>query len=76
MEAPRRTVMRGGTSERKELRIGHAARAIERTKRRRQRIVNAVTSDGSMETFIVHPEQDGPFAASVLSMDVWGIQRE
>ena len=42
----------------------------------RERIVNVVTADGSMETFIVHPEQDGPFAASVLSMDVWGIQRE
>jgi len=29
-----------------------------------------------METFITHPEQDGPFAAVVLYMDVWGIREE
>lgn len=42
----------------------------------RERIAAVATSDGSMETFIVHPEQDGPFAAIVLYMDVWGIREE
>ena len=53
-----------------------SGRKLERTTRRRERIGNVVTFDGSMETFIVHPEQDGPFAASVLSIDVWVIQGE
>lgn len=39
-------------------------------------IVNVPTADGQMETFITHPEQDGPFAAVVLYMDVWGIREE
>ncbi len=42
----------------------------------RERIVNVTTSDGQMETFITHPEQDSPFAAIVLYMDVWGIREE
>ncbi len=42
----------------------------------RERIAAVATLDGSMETFIVHPEQDGPFAAIVLYMDVWGIREE
>ena len=42
----------------------------------KERIVNVPTPDGQMETFITHPEQDGPFAAVVLYMDVWGIREE
>jgi len=42
----------------------------------KERIVNVPTADGQMETFITHPEQDGPFAAVVLYMDVWGIREE
>ncbi len=42
----------------------------------KERIVNVPTADGQMETFITHPEQDAPFAAIVLYMDVWGIREE
>jgi carboxymethylenebutenolidase len=42
----------------------------------KERIVNVPTPDGQMEMFITHPEQDGPFAAVVLYMDVWGIREE
>jgi carboxymethylenebutenolidase len=42
----------------------------------KERIVNVPAADGQMETFITHPEQDGPFAAVVLYMDVWGIREE
>jgi carboxymethylenebutenolidase len=41
-----------------------------------EKIVQIVTSAGKMETFITHPEQDGPFPAVVLYMDVWGIREE
>ena len=41
-----------------------------------EKIAAVTTSDGTMETFITHPEQDGPFAAIVLYMDVWGIREE
>jgi carboxymethylenebutenolidase len=42
----------------------------------RERIVQVPTPDGQMETFITHPEQDGPFAPVVLFMDIWGIREE
>lgn len=42
----------------------------------RERIVGVATPEGTMETFVTHPEQDGPFAAVVLYMDVWGIREE
>ena len=29
-----------------------------------------------METFITHPEQDGPFPAVVIYMDFWGVREE
>lgn len=29
-----------------------------------------------METFITHPEQDGPFPPVILYMDVWGVREE
>jgi carboxymethylenebutenolidase len=41
-----------------------------------EKTVEVATPDGAMETFITHPEQDGPFAAVVLYMDVWGIREE
>ncbi len=41
-----------------------------------ERLVEIATPDGKMETFITHPEQDGPFAPVVLFMDVWGIREE
>jgi carboxymethylenebutenolidase len=41
-----------------------------------EKTAKIATSDGTMETFITHPEQDAPFAAVVLYMDVWGIREE
>ena len=41
-----------------------------------ERMVNVPTADGSMETFMTHPQQGGPFAAVVLFMDIWGIREE
>lgn len=41
-----------------------------------EKIVAIDTPDGKMETFITHPEQDGPFTAVVLYMDVRGIREE
>ena len=41
-----------------------------------EKIVEVATPDGMMETFITHPQQDAPFAAVVIYMDVWGIREE
>src|ERR1700728_2553336 len=41
-----------------------------------EKLLEIATPDGKMETFITHPEQDGPFAPVVLYMDVWGIREE
>lgn len=41
-----------------------------------ERTLNITTPAGAMETFIVHPEQDAPFPAVVIYMDVWGIREE
>src|SRR5258705_10304875 len=29
-----------------------------------------------METFVTHPEQDGPFPPVVIYMDIWGVRDE
>src|SRR5258708_12072320 len=42
----------------------------------RDRTVAIATPSGPMETFITHPEQDGPFPAVVLYMDFWGLREE
>ena len=41
-----------------------------------EKTVNIPTRDGSMETFITHSEQGGPFAPVVVYMDVWGLREE
>jgi len=41
-----------------------------------EKIAEVPTQDGKMETFVTRPEQDGPFAAVILYMDVWGIREE
>lgn len=41
-----------------------------------ERMIDIPTADGSMETFVIHPEQDGPFPAVVLFMDVWGVREQ
>lgn len=42
----------------------------------RERVVEIETPSGRMETFVTHPEQDGPFPAVVIYMDVWGVREE
>ncbi len=34
------------------------------------------TADGRMDTFIVQPDEGGPFPAVVLFMDIWGLREE
>ena len=29
-----------------------------------------------MESFITHPQQDGPFPPVILYMDIWGVREE
>jgi len=41
-----------------------------------ERVVAIPTPDGQMETFITHPEEDGPFPAVVLYIDFWGVREE
>jgi carboxymethylenebutenolidase len=42
----------------------------------KERFVEIPTKDGQMETFVTHPEQDGPFPPVVFYMDVWGVREE
>jgi dienelactone hydrolase len=42
----------------------------------KERFVEIPTQDGRMETFVTHPEQDGPFPPVVFYMDVWGVREE
>jgi carboxymethylenebutenolidase len=42
----------------------------------KDRFVEIPTADGQMETFITHPEEDGPFPPVVLFMDIWGVREE
>ena len=41
-----------------------------------ERFVEIETPSGRMETFVTHPEQDGPFPAVVIYMDIWGVREE
>jgi carboxymethylenebutenolidase len=42
----------------------------------KERFAEISTPAGTMKTFIVHPEQDGPFPAVILYMDFWGVREE
>lgn len=42
----------------------------------KERIVEVPTPSGRMETFVTHPEQDGPFPAVIIYMDIWGVREE
>ena len=42
----------------------------------KERCVAIKTADGAMETFITHPEADGPFPAVIIYMDIWGVREE
>jgi carboxymethylenebutenolidase len=41
-----------------------------------EKTIEIPTADGRMETFITHPEADGPFAPVLIYMDVWGLREE
>src|SRR6185437_10008972 len=41
-----------------------------------EKIIEIPTADRRMETFVSHPEADGPFAPIVIYMDVWGLREE
>lgn len=41
-----------------------------------ERFVDIETPSGRMESFVTHPEQDGPFPAVIIYMDVWGVREE
>ena len=34
------------------------------------------TADGKMDSFIVHPEEGGPFPCVFVLMDIWGLREE
>ena len=42
----------------------------------KERFVEIETPSGRMETFVTHPEQDGPFPAVIVYMDIWGVREE
>src|SRR6267142_2488160 len=42
----------------------------------RERFLAIETPSGRMETFVTHPEQDGPFPPVVIYMDIWGVREE
>jgi carboxymethylenebutenolidase len=41
-----------------------------------ERLVDIATPEGPMDTFIAHPEGDGPFPVVVIYMDFWGFREE
>jgi carboxymethylenebutenolidase len=42
----------------------------------RERVVEVPTPSGRMPTFVTRPEQDGPFPAVIVYMDIWGVREE
>src|SRR5712692_8962141 len=42
----------------------------------KERFVDIETPSGRMETFVIHPEQGGPFPAVIIYMDIWGVRDE
>ena len=42
----------------------------------KERFVQIQTPSGRMQTFVTHPEQDGPFPAVIIYMDIWGVREE
>lgn len=42
----------------------------------KERLVNVGTPDGTMKTFVVHPQQHGQYPAVILYMDFWGVREE
>ena len=42
----------------------------------RERFVEIKTAEGLMDAFVTHPEENGPFPAVILYMDIWGVREE
>jgi carboxymethylenebutenolidase len=42
----------------------------------KERFVDVETASGRMETFVTHPEENGPFPAVIIYMDIWGVREE
>jgi carboxymethylenebutenolidase len=42
----------------------------------KERFAEIATPSGRMEAFVTHPEQDGPFPAVIVYMDVFGLREE
>jgi carboxymethylenebutenolidase len=42
----------------------------------REQFVEIRTADGVMEAFVTHPDENGPFPAVILYMDIWGVREE
>jgi carboxymethylenebutenolidase len=42
----------------------------------KERFVDIKTAAGVMEAFVTHPEDDGPFPAVIIYMDIWGVREE
>src|SRR5258705_12005428 len=42
----------------------------------RERFLAIETASGLMETFVTHPDQDGPFPPVIIYMDIWGVREE
>ena len=38
--------------------------------------IEIATADGRMDSFVVHPEEGGPFPAVLVLMDIWGLREE
>jgi carboxymethylenebutenolidase len=41
-----------------------------------ERFVEITTAGGVMDAFITQPEENGPFPAVILYMDIWGVRKE
>jgi carboxymethylenebutenolidase len=41
-----------------------------------ERFVEITTAGGVMDAFITQPEENGPFPAVIVYMDIWGIRKE
>lgn len=41
-----------------------------------EKTVDIPTADGRMDTFIVHPDEGGPFPSVFILMDIWGLREE
>src|SRR4029077_1161594 len=41
-----------------------------------EQFVEIKTAAGVMDAFVTHPEENGPFPAVILYMDIWGVREE